>query len=135
MSDLFRNHIVGFPTRRLKCYSFDPRSRITRSNSVSEVDNDAYYVCTHNFSLCTHKKFRPVRTMYTVKISSTQTVFGFMRTQTKIPLKLTQCDTFSTSFVWLLCQQSKSSYIINAGILHQFLVIVFNLKLDVFHHV
>ena len=24
MSDLFGNHIVGFPTRRLKCYASEP---------------------------------------------------------------------------------------------------------------
>ena len=46
-----------------------------------EIDNDAYCVCTHEFSLCTHKKFRHVRTKYAVKISGTQTVFGFMHTQ------------------------------------------------------
>ena len=73
----------------------------------SEIDNDAYCVCTHDFSLCTHKKFRPVRTMYAVKISGTLTVFGFMRTQIKIPLKLKQTGNFSSSFVWLLCQQSE----------------------------
>ena len=82
---------------------------------ISEIDNDAYCVCTHDFSLCTHKRFRPVRTMYAVKISGTLTVFGFMRTQIIIPLKLSQNDNFSTSFVWLLCQQSKSSYNIYAA--------------------
>ena len=47
------------------------------------------------FSLCTHKKFRPVRTMYAVKISGTLlTVFDFMRTQIKIPLKLKQTGNF-----------------------------------------
>ena len=86
-------------------------------NIFSEIDNDAYCVCTHDFSLCTHRKFRPVRTMYAVKISGTQTVFGFMHTQIKkkIPLKLSQNDNFSTSFVWLLCQQWKSSYNINVA--------------------
>ena len=49
----------------------------------SEIDNDAYCVCTHEFLLCTHKKFRPVRTMYAVKLSGTLTVFDFMRTQIK----------------------------------------------------
>ena len=49
----------------------------------SKIDNDAYCVCTHDFSLCTHRKFGPVRTMYAVKISGTQTFFGFMRTQIK----------------------------------------------------
>ena len=53
----------------------------------SEIDNDAYCVCTHDFLLCMHRKFGPVRTMYAVKSSGTQTVFGFMRTQLKnIPL-------------------------------------------------
>ena len=81
----------------------------------SEIDNDAYCVCTYDFSLSTHKKFRPVGTMYAVKISGTLTVFGFMRTQIKIHLKLKQTGNFSSSFVWLLCQQSKSSYHINAA--------------------
>ena len=45
-----------------------------------EIDNDAYCVCTHDFSL-----------------------------------KLSQNDNFSTSFVWLLCQQWKSSYNINVA--------------------
>ena len=58
----------------------------------SEIDNDAYRVCTHNFSPCTHRNIRPVRTMYTVKISVTQTVYDLMRTQIKIPLKLSQND-------------------------------------------
>ena len=49
----------------------------------SEIDNDVYCVCTHDISLCTHTKFRHVRTMYAVKFSGTQTVFGFMRTQLK----------------------------------------------------
>ena len=49
----------------------------------SEIDNAAYCVCTHDFLLCTHKKFRPVHTMYAVKISGTLTVFDFMRTQIK----------------------------------------------------
>ena len=49
----------------------------------SKIDNNAYCVCTHDFSLCTHRKFGPVRTMYAVKISGTQTFFGFMRTQIK----------------------------------------------------
>ena len=72
---------------------------------ISDVDNNAYCVCTHDFSLCTHKKLRPVRTMYGVKISGTQTGFGFMRTQIKISLNLLQNDNqFSTYFVWLLCQ-------------------------------
>ena len=88
-----------------------------RKKIRSEIDNDAYCVCTHDFSLCTHKKFRPVRTMYAVKISGTLTVFGFMRTQIKIPLKLKQTGNFSSSFVWLLCQQSKSSYHINAALI------------------
>ena len=66
---------------------------------TSEVDNDEYCVCMHDFLLCTHKKLRPVHTMYTVKISGTQTVFGFMRTEIKIPLKLSHNDNFSTSFV------------------------------------
>ena len=50
----------------------------------SDVDNDAYCVCTHVFLLCTHKNFRPLRTMYAVKISGTQSVLGFMRTQINI---------------------------------------------------
>ena len=49
----------------------------------SEIDNYAYCVCTHDFSLCTHKKFRPVHTMYAVKFSGTPTVFELMRTQIK----------------------------------------------------
>ena len=130
MSDLFGNHIVGFPTRRLKCYSSDPRSRITRSNSVSEVDNDAYYVCTHNFSLCTHKNIQTCAYHVHSKNQQYTNSFRFYAYSDKNTFKI---DTFSTSFVWLLCQQSKSSYNINAGILHQFLVIVFNLKLDVLH--
>ena len=88
---------------------------LLQSLRCSEIDNDAYCVCTHDFSLCTHKKFRPVRTMYAVKISGTLTVFGFMRTQIIIPLKLSQNGNFSISFVWLLCQQSKSSYNIYAA--------------------
>ena len=82
---------------------------------ASDKDNDAYCVCTHNFSLRTHKRFRLVRTMYAVRISGTQTVFSFMRTQIKMPLTLSQNDSFSTGFVWLLCQQSKSGYSINAA--------------------
>ena len=53
--------------------------------------------------------------MYAVKISGTIKVLGFMRTQIKIPLKLSQNDNFSTRFVWLLCQQSKSRFNINAA--------------------
>ena len=45
---------------------------------TSEIDNDAYCICMHDFLLCTHKKFRPMSTMYAVKISSTKTVFGFI---------------------------------------------------------
>ena len=56
-----------------------------------------------------------MRTMYAVKISGTLTVFGFMRTQIKIPLKWSQNDSFSTSLVWRLCQESKSSNNINAA--------------------
>ena len=81
----------------------------------SEIDNNAYCVCTHDFSPCTHRNIRPVRTMYAVKISGTQTVYDFMRTQMKIPLKLSQNDNLSTSIVRLLCQQSKSSYNMNAA--------------------
>ena len=68
-----------------------------RRRGSSDVDNDAYYICTHDFSLCSHKKFRPVRTMYAVIISGTQTIFGFMRTQIKLYLKLSQNDNFSTN--------------------------------------
>ena len=82
---------------------------------TSEIDNDAYCVCTHDFSPCTHRNFRPVRTMYGVKISGTQTVCNLMRTQIKIPLKLSQNDNLSTSIVRLLCQQSKGSYNMNAA--------------------
>ena len=82
---------------------------------LSEIDNDAYCVCTHDFSPCTHRNIRPVRTMYAVKISGTQTVYDLMRTQIKIPLKLSQNDNLSTSIVRLLCQQSKSSYNMNAA--------------------
>ena len=53
--------------------------------------------------------------MYTVKISGTQAVFDFMCTQIKIPLKLSQNENCLASFVWLLCQQSKSSYNIKAA--------------------
>ena len=59
------------------------RVGLKNDKDTSEIDNDAYCVCTHDFPLCTHKKFGPVRTMYAVKISGTQTVFGFMRTQIK----------------------------------------------------
>ena len=81
----------------------------------SEIDNDAYCVCTHDFSPCTHRNIRPVRTMYAVKISGTQTVYDLMRTQIKIPFKLSQNDNLSTSIVRLLCHQSKSSYNMNAA--------------------
>ena len=36
--------------------------------------------------------------------------FRFYEYSDKIPFKLSQNDNFSTSFVCLLCQQSKSSY-------------------------
>ena len=75
-----------------------------REYTSSEIDNDAYCVCMHDFSPCTHRNIRPVRTMYEEK----------MRTQIKIPLKLSQNDNLSTSIVRLLCQQSKSSYNTNA---------------------
>ena len=81
----------------------------------SEIDNDAYCVCTHDFSPCTHRNIGPVRTMYAVKISGTQTVYDLICTQIKIPLKLSQNDNLSTSIVRLLCQQSKSSYNMNAA--------------------
>ena len=74
---------------------------IPQVSQISEIDNDAYCVCTHDFSPCTHRNIRPVRTMYAVKISGTQTVYDLMRTQIKIPLKLSQ--------------QSKSSYNMNAA--------------------
>ena len=80
---------------------------------ISEIDNDAYCVCTHDFSPCTHRNIRPVRTMYAVKISGSQTVYDLMRTQIKISLKLSQNDNLSTCIVRLLCQQSKSSYTMN----------------------
>ena len=78
----------------------------------SEVDNDVYCVCTHDISLRTHNKSRPVRNMYAVKISGTQTVFNLMRTQIRIQLTLSQNGKFSTSLllVLLLCPESKSSY-------------------------
>ena len=76
-------------------------------STCSEIDNDAYCLCTHDFSPCTHRNIRPVHTMYAVKISGTQTVYDLMRTQIKIPLKLSQNDNLSTSIVRLLCQQSK----------------------------
>ena len=78
-----------------------PGVRITTING-SDVDNDAYCVCTHDFSLCTHKKLRPVRTMYAVKISGTQTVFGFMRTQIKIPFKFLICYKMTINFQLIL---------------------------------
>ena len=84
-------------------------------SDLSEIDNDAYCVCTHDFSPCTHRNIRPVRTMYAVKISGMQTVYGLMRTQIKILLKLSQNDNLSNSIVRLLCQQSKSSYNMNAA--------------------
>ena len=87
----------------------------TVRNMYSEIDNDAYCVCTHDFSPCTHRNIRPVRTMYAVKISGTQTVYDLMRTQIKIPLKLSQNDNLLTSIMRLLCQQSKSSYNMNAA--------------------
>ena len=71
---------------------------ILRSLSVVLVkDNDAYYVYmrTHDFSLCT-LKIRPVRTIYAVKVSGTQTVFSFMRTQIKY--SVSQIDNFSAIF-------------------------------------
>ena len=77
----------------------------------SEIDNDAYCVCTHDFSPCMHRNIRPVRTMYAVKISD----YDLMRTQIKIPLKSSQNENLSTSIVRLLCQQSKSSYNMNAA--------------------
>ena len=51
-----------------------------KDEGYSEIDNNVYCVCTHDISLCTHRKFTHVRTTYAVKISGTQTVFGFMRT-------------------------------------------------------
>ena len=50
----------------------------------------------------------PVCTMYAVKISGTHTFFGFVYSD-KIPVKFSQNNNLTTSFVWLLCQQSKSS--------------------------
>ena len=88
---------------------------IEKKGIISEIDNDAYCVCTHNFSPCRHRNIRPVRTMYAVKISGTQTVYDLMHTQIKIPLKLSQNDNLSTSIVRLLCQQLKSSYNMNAA--------------------
>ena len=74
----------------------------TGDSIPSEIDNDAYCVCTHDFSPSTHRNIRPVHTMYAVKISNTQTVYDLMRTQIKIPLKLSQNDNLSTSIVRLL---------------------------------
>ena len=54
--------------------------------------------------------------MYAVKISGTQTVYDLMRTQIKkIPLNLSQNDNLSTSILRLLCEQSESSYNMNAA--------------------
>ena len=58
------------------------------------------------------------------KINSTQTDFGFMRNQIKIPLKLSQNDKFTTSFAGLPRQQSKRSYNINAAFDHSTLHIM-----------
>ena len=79
------NHDSGYmyPIRLDLCFPLGVTVEFTECPLTSEIDNDAYCVCTHDFSLCTHKKFRPVRTMYAVKISGTLTVFGFMRTQIK----------------------------------------------------
>ena len=71
------------------------------------MDNTVYV--SMMISLCTHKKLRPVHTMYAVKISGTQQ-FSVNAFSDTTPLKLSQNDSFSTSFVWLLCQQSRSSY-------------------------
>ena len=76
----------------------------------SEIDNDVYCVCTHDISLCTHTKFRHVHTMYAVKFSGTQTVFGFMRAQLKYLSENRDKTIFFTNLIWLLCQQSNSSY-------------------------
>ena len=63
---------------------------------------------THDFSLCTHQNFRPVRTMYTLKKTAVRKQFLIDEYSDKIPLNLSQNISFSTSFVRLLCQQSKS---------------------------
>ena len=81
-----------YPPRQKKNTALIPRGIV-----ISEIDNDAYCVCTHDFSPCTHRNIRPVCTMYAVKISGRQTVYELMRTQIKIPLKLSQNDNLSTS--------------------------------------
>ena len=58
-----------------------PNSGFTSLIYPSNVDKDVYCICTHNVSPCTHTKFRPVFTMYALKIRGMQTVFGFMHTQ------------------------------------------------------
>ena len=91
---------------------------------TSEIDDDAYCVCVLTIFHSVRIKIRPVRTMYAVKISDMQTVFCFMRTQIKnmYLLKLSQINNFLTSFVWLLCQQSKSSYNINVALINPYYI-------------
>ena len=122
MSDLVGNHIVGFPTRPLKYLTSSACFYMCYRPAAKLITMRTAYV---------RKIFRSVRIrnqtlriMYTVKISGTQIVFGFMRTQIKLPLQLSQNDNFSFSFVWLLCQQSKSSYNINAVFDHSILHII-----------
>ena len=56
-------------------YSLSSSWYTPQYDHCSEVDNDAYCACTHDFSLCTHVKFGPVCTMYAVKIGGTRTIF------------------------------------------------------------
>ena len=57
-------------------YFFDFRELETQW-VFSEIDNDAYCVCTHDLSPCTHRNIRPVRTMYAVEISRYANSFRF----------------------------------------------------------
>ena len=44
----------------------------------SEIDSDAYCVCTHDFLLRAHNIFKPVHTMYAVKSAECKQ-FRFLR--------------------------------------------------------
>ena len=94
----------------MTCYMYVLEDRLQTTNIrlpkkvriYNAIDNDAFCLCMHDLSLCTHKT---VRTMYAAKISGT--CICVLR---KKYLKNSQNDNLSTSFVCLLCQESINSY-------------------------
>ena len=97
-----------------------------KSSKTSNLDNDVYCICTHDTSICTHKKFRPVRTMYNVAIYYVSTVvIPYRFSPSSASARLTVYQLLMV--VWHFGLFTRNSHFASL------MVIVFNLKFDVFH--